>query len=125
MRLETMGHKTGDVLMSLRERHRYTEKEWARIKRRERDSTRDGEWLAKRRFRREPGRIEYDRAQLEDMGYEVHLSECGKMLYFTHRNATIRLWPYTGWFSGKTVIDDRGVDILLEQLRRDQEQDNE
>lgn len=80
------------------------------------------EWKAERRARREPGRIEYDKQKLEDMGYEVHMGEDGTMLHFQHRHFTVRLWPYTGWFSGQTVVDGRGIDNLLKQLRRYQEQ---
>ena len=38
---------------------------------------------------------------------------------FLHNGATIKLFPYTGWHTGKTIKDGRGVRNLLKQLKKE------
>ena len=71
----------------------------------------------RRRARREPGRMDWTRQQLEDMGYAVTHDPAQRVLMFEYKNSTIRLWPYTGWFSGRPIVDGRGFENLVKQLR--------
>ena len=55
-----------------------------------------------------PKRAEYVRGKLEELGLEIR---------FQFKGNTIKLWPYSGWFSGKGVNDGRGIKKLLGQLK--------
>ena len=37
---------------------------------------------------------------------------------FKFKNEKVTLYPYTGWFTGKSVKDGRGITELLAQLRK-------
>jgi hypothetical protein len=70
-----------------------------------------------REQRLQPRRMATTQASLESMGYEVEQSGPA-LLTFQHNGATVWFWPYSGWFSGKTVRDGRGFENLARQLRR-------
>lgn len=63
----------------------------------------------------EPKRIEYARQQLENLGLEITY-ECSTRIDFIYKGVTIQLYPYSGWHSGKTIKDGRGIHNLLNQL---------
>jgi hypothetical protein len=65
----------------------------------------------------EPVRIEGTKRKLEALGYEVTLDERNKKLTFIHKNCRVTLYPYSGWFTGKTVTDGRGFKNLLRQIK--------
>ena len=64
----------------------------------------------------EPKRITYAKKQIEALGFEVTESETE--LRFVYKENTIKFFPYSGWHSGKGIIDGRGLDNLLKQLKR-------
>lgn len=68
-----------------------------------------------REERLEPVRMAHAIEKIEALGYEVKKIS-GKELQFWYKGKTIRLFPYSGWHSGKTIQDGRGLQKLLNQL---------
>ncbi len=64
----------------------------------------------------EPERISYAKVKLERLGYEV--TESNTELRFIYKGNIIKFFPYSGWHSGKGIKDGRGLDNLLKQLNR-------
>jgi len=65
----------------------------------------------------EPIRMQYAREQLTRLGYEV--AQIGPhALRFTFNGQPVTLYPYSGWFTGKTVKDGRGIDRLIKQVKQ-------
>lgn len=63
----------------------------------------------------EPKRMEYARNQITALGYPV--TEVKRhTLQFTFRGSPVTLYPYSGWFTGRTVTDGRGIKNLLKQI---------
>lgn len=65
----------------------------------------------------EPKRMEYARNQITALGYEI-TEENVTTLKFTFKESTVTLFPYSGWHTGKTIQDGRGIGKLLKQIRR-------
>lgn len=69
----------------------------------------------------EPVRISHAIDSLIKAGYErseLSVSGDGKSITFQHKGAMITFWPYSGWASGKTIHDGRGLARLLKQLQK-------
>ncbi len=66
----------------------------------------------------EPKRMLYAKSELEKLGYNVEV-ESNFLLKFMHKDSEIQLFPYSGWHSGKTIKDGRGLNKLLKQLNRE------
>jgi hypothetical protein len=63
----------------------------------------------------QPERVKYAKAELEKKGYLV--TQVGDTeLQFMHKGELVRLFPYSGWHSGKSIKDGRGLKKLLNQL---------
>lgn len=60
--------------------------------------------------------IKFARQELEKRGYEVTLDKFNKCLIFEYNGNKIRLYPYTGWLTGKGIKVGRGLQELLKQL---------
>lgn len=70
----------------------------------------------KRQEALEPKRVESCEQTLTDLGYEV--TRVGTTeLQFRHRGSLVRFWPYSGWHTGKSIVDGRGFSLLLKQLK--------
>lgn len=39
-----------------------------------------------------------------------------KSIWFIHKGEMVTYWPYSGWASGKSIKDGRGLECLLKQL---------
>lgn len=65
----------------------------------------------------EPKRMEYARNQITALGYEITEGNV-TTLKFTFKGSTVTLFPYSGWHTGKTIQDGRGIGKLLKQIRR-------
>ena len=60
----------------------------------------------------EPQRMDYAQAQIEKLGYKVdRVSD--NQLRFEFNGSTINYYPYSGWASGATIKDGRGIKNLL------------
>ena len=73
------------------------------------------EYSRERRNQLEPERFAWAQKKLIDLGYETEI--IGKEIRFTHKGETVKFFPFTGWFTGKSVKDGRGVNNLLKQLK--------
>lgn len=73
-------------------------------------------WYNEHRALKEDNRIKFAKSELEKRGYEVTHDVSNKCLMFEHKGFKIRLFPYTGWFTGKGIKDGRGLQKLLKQL---------
>jgi len=49
------------------------------------------------------------------LGYSIDYQD-NKTIKFQHRGETVTYFPYTGWATGKTITDGRGLLPLLHQL---------
>lgn len=74
------------------------------------------EWYGEYRAPKEDSRIKFAKSELEKRGYEVTHDVANKCLIFEHKGNKIRLFPYTGWFTGKGIKDGRGLQTLLKRL---------
>ena len=65
----------------------------------------------------EPERMQVAKQEIEKLGYEViEVSETE--LQFIHAmNHKIKFFPYSGWHSGATIKDGRGLQKLLKQIK--------
>jgi hypothetical protein len=63
----------------------------------------------------QPERMSYAKAELEKKGYLI-TEVGGTELQFIHNGQLVRLFPYSGWHSGKSIKDGRGLKELLKQL---------
>lgn len=69
-----------------------------------------------RQKRLEPERIEYAVRKIKELGYEItHRDDL--MIQFTYKGQPVTFFPYSGWATGKTIQDGRGLQKLLKQLR--------
>lgn len=64
----------------------------------------------------EPKRIEYAIEKLTDMGFNV-VKINDTTIKFIYKNHWVTLFPYSGWYTGKSIKDGRGIDNLLKQLQ--------
>jgi len=64
----------------------------------------------------EPQRMEYAKNRIAELGFEI-LYESATELRFLYKNETVRLFPYSGWHSGKSITDGRGIKNLIEQIK--------
>lgn len=65
----------------------------------------------------DPKRLEYAINKIESLGYEVKVIEDSKALQFDFKGSPVTLWVYSGWHSGKTIIDGRGIAALIKQIK--------
>ena len=65
----------------------------------------------------EQKRMEYGEWQIIEAGYDVSKINRSK-LQFEFKEETVYYFPYTGWFSGKSVRDGRGIKNLIKQIKK-------
>lgn len=64
----------------------------------------------------EPKRMEYAIKCITELGYKVNkISETE--LSFDYNGQKVTLFPYSGWHTGKTIKDGRGLSKLLSQIK--------
>lgn len=64
----------------------------------------------------EPKRTMYAIKELNKLGI-TGLVDFGKSIQFKHKGETVTLYPYSGWHTGKSIKDGRGINNLLKQLK--------
>lgn len=67
----------------------------------------------------EPARMDYAMKQLLSLGKVIHQMD-DKKLKFMHKGHEVTLYPYSGWFTGKSVHDGRGIKNLLDQIKKEE-----
>lgn len=60
--------------------------------------------------------MEYAENAIRRLGLEIIYSDT-KVLKFNFNGNLITLYPYSGWFSGKGIVQGRGIAKLLQQLK--------
>lgn len=67
--------------------------------------------------RLEPQRMAFAIKKLSELNIKTNqVSE--HELQFIHKNETVHLFPFSGWHSGKSIVDGRGIYKLLNQLKK-------
>lgn len=64
----------------------------------------------------QPKRIKYAKDQLAKLGIDV-IAETDNVVIFMWKNERIQFFPYSGWHTGKSITDGRGINKLLKQLK--------
>lgn len=64
-----------------------------------------------------PQRFDYAIKKLNALGIAIETRD-SKKIQFQHKGATVTLYPFSGWFTGKTVHDGRGADNLIDQIKK-------
>jgi hypothetical protein len=64
----------------------------------------------------QPKRMETGKTAIERLGYTVK-EVGGATLVFEYMGYEVRYYPYSGWHTGKTIRDGRGLDKLLKQIK--------
>jgi hypothetical protein len=63
----------------------------------------------------EAKRIDIAKAKLISIGFEI-MFESKSELRIWFRGKTVKLFPYSGWHTGPTIVDGRGLNKLIKQL---------
>lgn len=63
-----------------------------------------------------PIRHDYAYQKLTELGIE-DIEESEYAIKFLHKGHFVTFFPYSGWHTGKTIKDGRGLDNLLKQLK--------
>jgi len=71
-------------------------------------------WKA-RRAKYLPERMRNAREKITALGYQI-IGESDTELRFLFHCQIVRFSPYTGWATGKSIQDGRGLDNLLAQI---------
>lgn len=64
-----------------------------------------------------PKRTQYAKNALKKAGYQI-AEETDKKLVIIFKEKKVTLYPFTGWFTGKTVKDGRGISNLVAQIKK-------
>jgi hypothetical protein len=63
-------------------------------------------------------RVKYAIDVLSKLGFIVERIN-NSTLKFEYKGSIVLLYPYTGWFTGKTINDGRGIKNLIKQLTKE------
>lgn len=63
----------------------------------------------------EPIRLQKAIMEITNLGLKI-TSITQKMIEFEFKGHTVRFYQYSGWATGKSIKDGRGLDNLLKQL---------
>lgn len=64
----------------------------------------------------EPERMKYATQLFLSMGYSV-FCPTDKSIQITFKGEKVTFFPYSGWHTGKSICDGRGLQKLLNQLK--------
>lgn len=65
----------------------------------------------------EPKRIDYAKQKIQELGYDI-IYETDRYIQFIFKDHKIIFYPYSGWHTGKTITDGRGIKKLLNQIKK-------
>jgi len=68
-----------------------------------------------RQLELEPKRMDFAKKTIESAGYVVTVVS-STHLQFEYMGHTVNFFPYSGWASGSTIKDGRGLKKLLKQI---------
>lgn len=64
----------------------------------------------------EPQRIEYAKSVISHLGYKITF-ECSTRIEFMFQGHVVKFYPYSGWHTGKSIVDGRGINKLVKQIK--------
>lgn len=64
----------------------------------------------------EPERINHAIKKIEALGYEI-IARDKTSIKFIHDGKVVTFYPYSGWATGASIKDGRGLKHLLSQLK--------
>lgn len=64
----------------------------------------------------QPKRIAFGKAKIQKLGLEI-IGEDDTKLVFMFKGHKVQFFPYSGWHTGKSIKDGRGLRNLLKQLK--------
>ena len=64
----------------------------------------------------EPKRIQFAKEAIDEVGYRITYEDKTK-IQFQFKGEIVTLFPYSGWHTGKSIVDGRGIEKLLEQIK--------
>lgn len=62
-----------------------------------------------------PKRIRKAISEINKLGYKIDYIT-GDSIVFKFKNQRVTFYPYSGWHSGKSIKDGRGLNKLLKQI---------
>lgn len=62
-------------------------------------------------------KMDYSVFKLSENDIDIKFQE-DTMLEIDYNGSTVKFYPYTGWFTGKSVVDGRGLNNLIKQLKK-------
>lgn len=71
---------------------------------------------AERQAELEPQRIQTAKDEITALGYDITF-ESATEIRFVFMGKTVNYFPYSGWHSGATIKDGRGLHNLLRQIK--------
>lgn len=66
--------------------------------------------------RLQPKRIVTAKQEITKLGFEI-IKETSTAIQFVFKGSVVTYFPYSGWASGKSIQDGRGLENLLNQIR--------
>ena len=66
----------------------------------------------------EPKRVAFVKKKLSNIGYETEYNWYNKCLIFEHNGNKCKIYPFTGWWTGKGIGSGRGVKKLIGELKK-------
>ena len=70
----------------------------------------------KRQNKLEPIRMRTAINEIQKLGLTI-LNCTDKMIEFEYKGSNIKYYPYSGWATGKSIQDGRGLKNLIKQLK--------
>jgi hypothetical protein len=70
-----------------------------------------------RQDRLQPKRIDFAVKEIIKRGISGVIVKDDNCIEFFYKGNLIKFFPYSGWHSGKGIVDGRGIDNLLKQLK--------
>lgn len=64
----------------------------------------------------QPKRIAFAVKKLNELGF-ISMEVDNTKIKFWHKGEPVTFFPYSGWHTGKSIKDGRGLDNLLNQLK--------
>lgn len=71
-----------------------------------------------RESRLQPLRMVRAVEEIKKLGFEI-FNQTDTTFYFIFKGSPVTYYPYSGWATGKTIKDGRGLKNLLNQLQND------
>lgn len=75
------------------------------------------EMRKEKRASKEPGRVDYAIKQLKGIGYNSAYDTAEKCVLFAHGGNVCKIYPFTGWWTGKGIGSGRGIKKLIKKLK--------